>query len=189
MLPRVLSVLLLCSLLAGCLQMDKAPETPSPRSPYVGLETREVKALSAQEIDDLLQGRGMGFALAAELNMHPGPLHVLELREELRLTEGQEEEVLRIEAAMKREAQRLGALVVSAEIDLDRLFAEGPADKERLRELSMEIGLLRGELRAVHLTAHVDTLALLTEAQVMHYDMLRGYSGDHGGHDPSHGHR
>jgi hypothetical protein len=50
-------------------------------SPYAGSHTRDIKALSAQEAADLRAGRGMGLALATELNGYPGPLHVLELAE------------------------------------------------------------------------------------------------------------
>ena len=48
------------------------------QQPYAGLEQRQVKALSEQQIADLKAGRGMGLALAAELNGYPGPMHVLE---------------------------------------------------------------------------------------------------------------
>jgi hypothetical protein len=41
--------------------------------PYAGLEARAIKALSEQQIADLEAGRGMGMALAAELNGYPGP--------------------------------------------------------------------------------------------------------------------
>lgn len=44
-------------------------------SPYAGLPAREIKALSPEEIADLAAGRGMGLALAAELNGYPGPRH------------------------------------------------------------------------------------------------------------------
>jgi hypothetical protein len=47
-------------------------------STYTGLEHRTIKALSEQQVDDLQSGRGMGLALAAELNHYPGPVHVLE---------------------------------------------------------------------------------------------------------------
>ena len=46
---------------------------------YAGLQDREIKALSSQQIGDLREGRGMGMALAAELNNYPGPRHVLDL--------------------------------------------------------------------------------------------------------------
>ena len=42
-------------------------------SPYVGSEKRSLKALTDQQIADLRAGRGMGLALAAELNGYPGP--------------------------------------------------------------------------------------------------------------------
>ena len=49
-------------------------------------QTQEIKSLTAQEIDDLRNGRGMGFAMAAELNSYPGPAHILELAGDLQLT-------------------------------------------------------------------------------------------------------
>ncbi|HEY0442316.1 MAG TPA: hypothetical protein VGD36_19780, partial [Xanthobacteraceae bacterium] len=50
-----------------------APAAAQTQQPYAGLEARPVKALSEQ-IADLRAGRGMGLALAAELNGYPGPL-------------------------------------------------------------------------------------------------------------------
>jgi hypothetical protein len=47
--------------------------------PYAGWQARSIKALSRQQIEDYLQGRGMSMALPAELNGYPGPRHVLEL--------------------------------------------------------------------------------------------------------------
>ena len=55
------------------------------QSPYAGQESRESKALSPQEVPDLLAGKGMGLAQAAELNGYPGPMHVLELAAQLQL--------------------------------------------------------------------------------------------------------
>jgi hypothetical protein len=40
-------------------------------SPYQGMQGRTVKALSEQQVVDLNEGRGMGMALAAELNGYP----------------------------------------------------------------------------------------------------------------------
>jgi len=47
------------------------------------MQSRSVKALSEQQVADLNEGRGMGMALAAELNGYPGPSHVLELADSL----------------------------------------------------------------------------------------------------------
>jgi hypothetical protein len=38
-----------------------------------GMQSRPIKALSDQQVSDLRAGRGMGLALAAELNGYPGP--------------------------------------------------------------------------------------------------------------------
>jgi hypothetical protein len=59
------------------------------QSPYGGMQTRSIKALSTQQIDDLRTGGGMGLALAAELNGYPGPAHVLELSDRLVLSPAQ----------------------------------------------------------------------------------------------------
>ncbi|MCQ3975466.1 MAG: hypothetical protein DPW09_18650 [Anaerolineae bacterium] len=48
------------------------------RSPYVAQLDSSVRGLSSQEVDDLLNGRGAGYARMAELNSYPGPRHVLD---------------------------------------------------------------------------------------------------------------
>lgn len=50
----------------------------APTSTCSGHETRDIKALSSDEVAALLAGKGMGYAKAAELNGYPGPAHVLE---------------------------------------------------------------------------------------------------------------
>lgn len=49
------------------------------QQPYAGLQSRAIKTLSEQQIADLNAGRGMGLALAAELNGYPDPIHTIEL--------------------------------------------------------------------------------------------------------------
>jgi len=56
------------------------------QTPYAGMQTRPIKALSEQQVADLGAGRGTGLALAAELNGYPGPSHVLELADKLDLS-------------------------------------------------------------------------------------------------------
>lgn len=62
-------------------------------SPYSGHERRDIKALSAEEVEQYLSGAGMGYAQAAELNRFPGPMHVLELSDRLALSAEQRESV------------------------------------------------------------------------------------------------
>src|ERR687892_2344181 len=77
---------------------------PQTHQPYAGMQARPVKALSDQQIADLRAGRGMGLALAAELNGYPGPLHVLEHADALALTAEQRHRTRSLFEAMKAEA-------------------------------------------------------------------------------------
>src|SRR5271156_3926919 len=87
------------------------------QTPYAGLQSRPIKALSDQQIADLKAGRGMGLALAAELNGYPGPSHVLELATELGLTDAQHALVAAQFAAMKAETIPIGEQLLEEEAD------------------------------------------------------------------------
>lgn len=144
---------------------------------YAGQQTREIKALSAQDAADLLAGRGMGMARAAELNRHPGPMHVLESGGELGLTAGQRAAVQRSFDRMTARAKSLGAELVRRERALDEAFARRSITPADLAGQTAAIGRVQGRLRAVHLAAHLETRAVLTPEQVARYDDLRGYTG------------
>lgn len=165
-----------------------APQAASSQQPYAGQQARGIKALSADDIDGYLNGKGMGFAKSAELNHYPGPLHLRQLAKEITLTPHQQKAITPIEAAMKAEAKRLGSLILGKEQALDALFAGGKADADAVRRLSVEIGSLQGELRAVHLTAHLQVRPLLSRHQVVLYDRLRGYADGGDGHSKHGGH-
>ena len=157
----------------------------SPPSPYVGQQNRGIKALSESDINQLRSGHGMGLARPAELNRYPGPRHVLDTAE-LALTSDQIAALTRVFDAMKAAAIPLGEKIIAREIALDELFTGKHATAENVRALTVEIGQLQGELRAVHLNAHVATDAILTPAQVAKYNELRGYTSDKPVvHDPS----
>ena len=76
------------------------------QSPYAGMQGRSIKALSVQQIDDLKAGRGMGLALAAELNGYPGPMHVLELSDRLALSAAQKQRIQTLFETMKAKRRR-----------------------------------------------------------------------------------
>ncbi len=153
-------------------------------SPYAGMQIRGIKALSPQQVDDLREGRGMGMALAAELNSYPGPAHVLELATALGLSPEARERTQALFAAMKQEAIPLGQELVAKEAALEQGFATGRIDDRGLRRSLGDIARLQGELRYTHLKYHLATRALLTSDQVASYDKLRGYAGEPG---PAHG--
>ncbi|BCB17177.1 hypothetical protein [Bosea sp. ANAM02] len=148
-----------------------------PTNPYAAQETREIKALSQKEVDDLAQGRGVGLAKPAELNRYPGPLHVLELAPELQLAAGQRNAVEASKARMSARAKALGAEIIDLERELDAAFAERKIDQVRLNQLTAQIGAKQAMLRAVHLVAHIETAQLLTPEQIARYNRLRGYDG------------
>ncbi len=145
------------------------------QSPYAGMHTRAVKALSDQQVADLRAGRGMGMALAAELNGYPGPMHVLELAQSLGLSPEQRQRVQMLFDAMKAEAIAAGEKLIESEAALDRAFKEHGIDAMRLTELGAAIGRMQGELRVVHLKYHLTTAALLSPEQLRRYAELRGY--------------
>jgi hypothetical protein len=169
----VLSALLLAATAA-------VAQTPVAQTPYAGLQARQVKALSEQQVADLRAGRGMGLALPAELNGYPGPLHVLELAEKLQLSAEQRARMQAMFEAMKADAIPLGHRIIEQETELDRQFASRTVTAESLKAATAAIAATQGQLREAHLKYHLATIEVLSPAQVHKYAELRGYSGGDG---------
>ncbi len=137
-----------------------------------------IKALSAGEIDGLLNGEGMGMAKVMELNHYPGPRHLLDLSDSLKLTNDQIAQAQAAFDSMHVEAVQLGSQIIRLEAQLDSLVASGTVNAgsfEDVRKITMEIAALRGRLRLTHMRAHVKMRAILTDAQIAAYDRLRGH--------------
>lgn len=156
------------------------------QTPYAGMQTRPVKALSEQQVGDLKAGRGMGLALAAELNGYPGPVHVLELADKLELTAAQKSGMQQLVDSMKAEAMPLGARLIEQEADLDRQFTSRTVTPESLKASTAAIAATQGILRETHLRYHLSTAALLHPEQMVKYAELRGYGTGGGGHRHRH---
>jgi len=161
-----------------------ATSSAQTASPYAGQEQRAIKALSEEQIRDLLEARGMGLAKAAELNSYPGPLHVLQLANQLGLSDAQRKATDSLYANMRERALSIGRQIIEAERTLDRAFANGAIEPATLQSQIRAIAILQGELRAVHLEAHLAQRSLLTPEQAAQYDVLRGYRGNATPHDP-----
>jgi Spy/CpxP family protein refolding chaperone len=161
---------------------------PAQHSTYSGQETREIKALSADEMKQYLSGAGMGYARAAELNRYPGPMHVLELAESLALSLEQRKATQRIMDEHKAQAREIGAKLVEAERTLDRLFISGKVEEAALAQQVKAVAALRGDYRLSHLETHRRMRAMLTEEQVRRYDQLRGYTGGQQAHGSGQSH-
>jgi Spy/CpxP family protein refolding chaperone len=148
------------------------------QQPYAGLETRSIKSLSEQQIADLNAGRGMGLALAAELNGYPGPSHALELADQIGLSPEQTAELKALFAAMKAETIPIGVELISQERGLNDDFARRTVTPESLDASTRKIGTTQASLRSAHLKYHLSTLAILTPEQVKRYGELRGYAAN-----------
>lgn len=148
------------------------------QTPYAGMETRAIKSLSEQQIADLSAGRGMGLALAAELNGYPGPMHAIELAERLRLSADQVTKLKALFEAMKAETIPIGTALIEQERSLNADFASRTVTLASLEATTQKIGAMQASLRAAHLKYHLSTVAILTPEQVARYNELRGYTGN-----------
>ena len=154
----------------------------SAQTPYAGLQTRPIKALSDQQVADLKAGRGMGLALAAELNGYPGPSHLLELAVQLGLSDPQKTRIQGLFEAMKAETIPIGERLISEEKALDTLFVTHTATVDAIAAATAAIGDTQARLRAAHLKYHLSTVELLQPAQLQRYAELRGYAGGESHH-------
>ena len=154
--------------------------------PYSGMESRPIKALSDQQVSDLKAGRGMGLALAAELNGYPGPSHLVELSDQLGLTPDQLSKLRGMFDAMKAETIAIGEKLVAQEAQLDGLFAENLISEQTLKAATQDIGETQAHLRDAHLRYHLQARAILQPSQIRRYAELRGYGADL--QEPAHHH-
>lgn len=144
-------------------------------SAYAGMQGRGIKALSEQQVEGLQSGKGMGLAMAAELNGYPGPLHVLELQSQLQLSAAQVERTRQLYAQMQSQAIQAGARVIAAERELDALFAQKQATAQNVAAAVAQAAAEQGRLRETHLRYHLAMMELLSAEQVAAYQQLRGY--------------
>jgi len=123
-------------------------------------------------------GRGFGMAFAADQNGYPGPLHVLELKDRLKLTVDQDARMQAMLAAMFAESRPKSARLLESEAKLRQLFATGRADEAAVRSAVADVEKARTEVRLVHLLFHLKTREVLTEEQRRLYHEARW--GEHG---------
>jgi Spy/CpxP family protein refolding chaperone len=173
--PRAVIATLCLGLAAGPVSATEAA------GPYAGQQARAVTSLSAEDVAELMAGRGWGLAKPAEVNGYPGPRHVLDLARELALDDRQTAAVEAIFGKMQTTARETGRAYVAAEHALDAAFRSGRVDAALLADRLAAAGRLRDRLREIHLAAHLETASLLSEHQRRLYQELRGYDSG-GGH-------
>jgi len=175
-----MKISVLAAIAFASLIMGASAQMPQP---YAGMQVRPIKALSDQQIADLKAGRGMGLALAAELNGYPGPSHLLELSDQLGLSADQRATINGLFEAMKADAIPLGENLISQEAALDSLFAHHTVTPETLQSATAAIGETQAKLRDAHLKYHLSTKAILQPQQLQRYAELRGYMNAEQGHE------
>jgi Spy/CpxP family protein refolding chaperone len=158
--------------------ISSSATSSSQISPYAGQEGRDIKSLSDNDVQSLQNGTGeafCGITKLAELNGYPGPRHILDMAPELQLTDRQRMEIKLIFQNMSNKAKSIGAAIIDIEQDMDRVFANKTITEEKLKLMLDNSADLYGQLRFVHLSAHLDTVQILTIEQVQMYNMMRGY--------------
>lgn len=151
-------------------------------SKYTDEVKREIKSLSSVDIESLNEGTGDAFgglAILAELNGYPGPRHILDLANQLRLTEKQKENITMIYNNMKTEAIGVGKNIIQIESITNEKFENKSITDNDLKELILSSAQLYGKLRYLHLSTHLNMIEILTKEQVELYKNLRGYSQAH----------
>ena len=149
-------------------------------SPYSGQEIRDIKSLSDNDVQSLQNGTGEAFggiAKLAELNGYPGPRHVLDIAQELQLTDRQRLEIELIYQNMSNNAKSIRSAIIAIEQDMDEAFANKTITEENLIAMLDKSANFYGQLRFVHLSAHLDTTQIMTTEQIQIYNEMRGYEG------------
>jgi Spy/CpxP family protein refolding chaperone len=145
------------------------------------ISTGQLHAQASVPVDKewLENGEGAGMASYADANGYPGPKHILDMQDQLNMSEEQLKDIQSIFEAMSESAHAKGDAIVKKEVELEKLFSTRKATEGEVKKLSKEIGALRGELRAVQLAAHIQVKQILTEKQVATYNSIRDRMRQH----------
>jgi Spy/CpxP family protein refolding chaperone len=148
---------------------------PATANPYQGQQNRAITSLSSEDVQALQNGEGWGLAKPAEFNGVPGPAHLLELADEIGLSEQQKQQVTKLFDDMKAQAIALGNEYIASEKAIDDYFRSGQFSDRLLRERVDQAEQNRANLRFLHLSYHHKTLDVVTPEQIAQYNALRGY--------------
>ena len=184
----MLAVLSVLSVTSAIALTHSKRSRQTAQSPYSDQLTSPVRGLSAQEVDNLLNGRGAGYATTAELNSYPGPLHILELQDQLEVSNEQIQQIESVFQKMNAQAKALGQSIVEREQALSAAFENNKINRSELQTQTQQLAELYGKLRATHLEAHLAVTPLLSPEQIATYDNLRGYTGSESSYEHRHNH-
>jgi Spy/CpxP family protein refolding chaperone len=160
-------------LIIGLRSSNAQHSVPGPGAGSPPDHTEIIRTYATAFDENVAAGRGFGMAFVADQNGYPGPLHVLELKDRLRLSGEQEATVETMLAAMFAESRPKGRRLLEAEAKLRRLFETGQADEAAVRAAVAEVEQARAEVRLVHLMFHLKTREVLTDEQRRRYHEAR----------------
>lgn len=101
------------------------------------------------------------------------------------MTDKQRIEIELIYQNMSNIAKSIGAAIIDIEQDMDGAFANNTITQENLKLMLDRSADLYGQLRFVHLSAHLDTVQTLSIEQVQMYNKIRGYDSQSTGNSNS----
>jgi len=165
-----LTIILVGGLTGGAHAQGHPHHGPAPHgaaaAPGTPHQHHAVAAACNDAFDETVrEGRGFGMAFVADQAGYPGPLHVLELKDRLRLSHDQEAATRALLDQMYAASRPKSARLLDAEARLARLFAAGPPDEAALRKAVGVVEAARADVRMVHLAFHLKMRDALTDEQ------------------------
>jgi hypothetical protein len=76
---------------------------------------------------------------------------------------------------MSNKAKSVGSAIMSLEQNMDEAFANKTMTIENRKLMLDKSADIYGQVRFVHLSAHLDTMQILTTEQIQMYNKMRGY--------------
>ncbi len=86
---------------------------------------------------------------------------------------------------MSNTAKGIGEAIIDIPQDMDEAFANNTITRKNLKLMIDRSAELYGQLRLVHLSAHLDTVQMLSMEQVQMYNKIRGYDSESTGNSNS----
>ncbi len=106
----------------------------------------------------------------------PGPAHLLEMKNQIPLTDSQVAAINDIFKQMKAQAIEQGEALITLETELELMFRSSAVTPQALRAALDKIARARMDLRFTHLATHLKTPDILSPEQISKYNQLRGYA-------------
>ena len=115
--------------------------------------------------DQLLSGVAAGQTLLAEKNGYPIPQKIISFKDQLGLTKDQLKKITEMLTNLPVSVTVKGQEIVEAEEELNRLFESGTINEKMLRVKLERIGIMRGDLRFIHLQVYLREKQILSVNQ------------------------